>query len=252
VRLAAGALAGAGCGVVVPDMRWHGELLAPEWLPTLGREEARDLLAWARWAAARHPGHPVGLLGFSLGALAAIHAAGAAEAAAALPAGGIAVSPPVALDRTARVLDTDPRLADLGLNAFIFELFQRFLRLRMAALGIRDGLERPFARFLDWLAERLPGLPLGAGGQRLVDLADPGPALAACRVPLLLLAARNDPIFTELTAAELARRAQANPCVHLLETPGGGHIGQLGTYPAWTAEVLHRFFATTARPAAGG
>jgi hypothetical protein len=247
VLLAADALARSGCGVLLPDMRWHGCLLSPDWLPALGLEESLDLLRWARWAGGRHPGHAAGLLGFSLGALSVIHAAGRAEAAETLTAGAVAVSPPVVLDRTARTLDAEPRFADVGLNAFILKLFQRFLRLRLAQLGITGDLERPFAHFVDWLAPRLSGVAAGLTGERLLDLADPGPALAACHVPLLLVAARNDPIFSELTAAELARRVKANPYVHLVETPGGGHVGHLGTYPAWMAEVLHLFFGTTPR-----
>lgn len=245
VRLAAEALVGGGCGVVVPDMRWHGCLLSREWLPALGREESLDLLAWARWIGRRHRGHPVGLLGFSLGALAVLHALGSAEAPAVLAAGGIAVSPPAALHRVASALDVAPRFADAGLDVFVLDLFQRFLRLRMAALGIAGDAARPFTRFLGWLAEQPALAGPGVDGDRLLDLGEPAAPLAACRCPCLLLSARNDPVFGEGAAVQLALEAQGNPYVHLLETPGGGHIGQLGTYPQWMAEVLRLFFGTT-------
>ncbi len=240
--IAAEALGRSGCGLVLPDMRWHGRLLSGDWLPTLGLAESLDLLCWARWAADRHPGHAVGCLGFSLGTLAVLHALAREEAAETLRAGGIAVSPPVVLERTARVLDAKPRIAAAGLDAFILDLFRRFLRWRMADLGAPDDPERPFARFLEWLSERLPEPPGGHGGGGVLALADPRPAIAASRRPLLLIASHDDPICSLPTAAERAELARGNPLVRLLATPGGGHIGHLGAYPAWMAEVLHLFF----------
>jgi hypothetical protein len=34
-----------------------------------------------------------------------------------------------------------------------------------------------------------------------------------------------------------------NAFVRVIETPGGGHIGQPGIYPQWMAEILNQFFS---------
>lgn len=67
--------------IALPDLRGHGEAAGRS---TLGRREPRDLEAVVAEAEARRPGSPAVLVGHSLGAVVAIHAA-AARAAAGAP-----------------------------------------------------------------------------------------------------------------------------------------------------------------------
>lgn len=239
--LLAQALIRQGFGVLLPDMRWHGCLLSRAWLLTLGLEEALDLLEWGRWLQRSHPGHPIGLLGFSLGGLDVIHALSQVEAGEVLQAGGIAISPPASLRGALDTLDGAASFWTLGLDAVLRRFFQGALGTRMRALGIGRNGPGGFARFLDWLVSRLTrGPDFTVAG--FLDLADPGSRLPVCQRPLLMLASRNDPIYREPTAARLVEQAKGNPLVRVIETPGGGHIGQPGIYPQWMADVLQQFF----------
>jgi predicted alpha/beta-fold hydrolase len=222
-------------------MRWHGCLLSRDWLPTLGIEEALDLLEWGQWLTRSHPGHPVGLLGFSLGGLDVIHALSRVEARDVLQAGGIAISPPASLRGTLDTLDGAASFWTLGLDAVLRKFFQQALGTRMRALGIGRNRAGRFAQFLDWLVTRLNRGP-DFTTLRLLELADPSSRLPVCQRPLLLLASRNDPIYREPTAARLVEKAKGNALVRVIETSGGGHIGQPGIYPQWMAEVLNQFF----------
>lgn len=236
VSITAQGLAKQGFGILIPDMRWHGSLLSRQWLPTLGLEESEDLLAWARWIKEKHPSHPVGLLGFSLGALSVIHALAFDAAMEWLDAGGIAICPPASLTGTVHNLDQVPRLGKLGLNSFLLQAFRNWIEIRMQGLGIANQSSSPFSHFLSWLAGEL-----GMSTERFLELADPEKALAKCRRPLLIVSSTNDPIFPAENYSLLASQTQGNAFVHLIAT-SGGHIGQLGIYPQWLAEVTHQFF----------
>jgi len=240
VRLAGEWLARQGWGVALVDMRWHGRLLSERWLPTLGLEESLDLVAWTRLLRERWGERPVGLLGFSLGALAVIQALARPEGEEAFRLGGAAFSPPGSLGRSLQGLDREVRLGRQGLEASILHLFQRLLRRRMELLGLAAQGPRPFGRFLEWLVQRLPGGPTSVAD--FLQAADPLPALAGSRRPLLVVSSRNDPVFPELTAEELRREAEGHRNTRVVPTDAGGHIGHMGTYPEWTAELLHRFF----------
>jgi predicted alpha/beta-fold hydrolase len=249
VRLAAQFLAGRGYGVLVPDMRFHGCLLG-DYLPTLGREEAADLVAWSGWLRAQQPGTEVGLLGFSLGSLDALQALAIDDGGEAFHAGGVLISPPASLPETIARLDDPPSLLHRGRQALLVAFFQRALATRMRELGIPAPpggslRERPFARLLDWLSRQPSVAAPDTTAAALVAQADPEAAFQRVRRPLLLISSRRDPIYAESAVAEL-RRATANPNVHLIVTTDGGHIGFQGSYPAWTAAVLDRFFASSA------
>lgn len=250
VRFTAELLAAQGFGVLAPDMRWHGCLL--RWLPTLGIEEGQDLVAWREWLRTQAPESPVGLIGFSLGALDVVRALALDARGEIFRAGGIVISPPASLPLTLVRLDDPPSFADHGGLLFIRDYFLTSLRRRMRTLAAGPAgpagitapdprSERPFADFLVWLA-RQPLFPPGTTPESLLGLADPRPQLARIRRPLVLVASRRDPIFSELAFLDLQAAAAGNPSLHFLATTDGGHIGQLGTYPRWTAELLNRFF----------
>lgn len=241
-------LAEQGFGVLVPDLRWHGCLLAEDWLPTLGVEEARDLVGWGRWLREREPGRELGLLGFSLGALNVIHALAADEAPEVFRAGGIAVSPPAELARTFTAFDRGTRAADRGLLRLLDRGFRGLLVTRIRDQRIaagRGAIAEPFGAMLDHVIRRRFAA-LGLTRERLFALTDPAPRLRAAKRPLLLLPATNDPFFGELAASALAKAANGNPLVRVIETPYGGHIGQLGLYPQWMANLLAAFFRGSA------
>jgi pimeloyl-ACP methyl ester carboxylesterase len=97
--------------VVLPDLRGHGD--APG-RGTLGRREPADVVRVLAEAEARAPGHPVILVGHSLGAVVAIHAA-ALRARAGVPVAEVhafgpydRVSTPFAARLRARGLPTRP------------------------------------------------------------------------------------------------------------------------------------------------
>jgi predicted alpha/beta-fold hydrolase len=250
ILLTATALVRHGWGVLVPDMRWHGELLSRDWLPSLGIEEGLDLIEWGRWVQRQHPDRPVGLVGFSLGALDVVHALSHDAAGEVLRAGGIAVCPPAPLHRILQTLDRKARVAELGRNAFLRRFFQTALRIRTRRVGLDGSSQGLFGRFLEWLAAHGAS---GAGltASRLLELADPLPLLPRCCRPLLVLASGNDSIYLERTAGRLAEAASANPFVRVIEIPGGGHIGQIGTYPQWMADILSQFFSLGTEAVAG-
>lgn len=231
-------LARQGYGVLQVDTRWHGHLLSERWLPTLGLEEADDLLAWARWLKARWGGCPVAAVGFSLGALDVIQALARPEAVEVLDGGGMALSPPGSLARALEGLDAPLSLRRQGLDALVQAGFRHLLARRMALVGLDAWAPRPFRRFLEWLAPRLPGGGLEA--DELLARAEPGPALARCRSPLLVLSSQDDPVFPGATPGHSGGDAGAT-AVRLLQTESGGHLGHLGTHPEWTAELFHRF-----------
>ena len=227
-----------GFGVVIPDMRCHGCLLSRQWLPTLGVEEGPDLLAWGRWLAREYPGHPIGLVGFSLGGLDVLHAIGQPGADEVFTAGAVAVSPAADVPRLMRYLDAKAYFADSGYAKFFRTGFRSLLRKRAKELGMTpDG---SFADTVELLVTEEP--QLGPTTEEFLDRADPSSSVAAARRPLLILVTDNDPIIPVSSVGELDRAANGNPFVHVIETPFGGHIGQPGHSPEWFAAILATFF----------
>ena len=230
-----------GFGVLAPDMRWHGCLLGKEWLPTLGIEEGKDLVEWARFLKRDYPSSPVGLVGFSLGGLSVLHALGSAEGHDAFEAGGIAVCPASGLPFTMRGLDDFAYLADRGLNGVFRAAFRHYLKQRLKTLEVKPEKSRLFAAFLDWLVGQPP---FGSGWttRRLLEEADPAPIAMKTRRPTLVLTTSNDPIISIVGSSELERAATDNAYLHVVRTPQGGHIGQIGLWPQWFGDTLSTFF----------
>ena len=240
VRITGEMLREEGFGVAIPDMRWHGCLLDQKWLPTLGIEEGPDLIAWADWLKRKYPGHPIGLVGFSLGGLSVLHAIGDARQPDAFQAGAIVVTPAAALPAAVAHLDSTQYFADAGFSAIFTPLFRDYLEGRMKNAGIPKEKGPPFARFLRWLAQELPGVASSA--EALLARADPAPDAARCARPLLILETANDPIIPAAAPESLRLAASGNAFAHLIETPYGGHIGQPGWSPEWFAAVIAAFF----------
>ena len=107
--------------------------------------------------------------------------------------------------------------------------------------GLGDDVPATFAGFLGWLSREGP-FPEGTDAGAVLSRADPAPKIRAARRPLLVITGGNDPVYPGAAAAALERAARSNPYARFVETPGGGHIGQLGLYPDWMATLMTRFF----------
>ena len=235
----------AGFGVAIPDMRWHGCLLDRTWLPTLGVEEGPDLVAWGRWLAKEYPGHPIGLVGFSMGGTSVLHAMGEPDAAEVFRAGAVAVCPAAALPRVLQHLDSKLFFFDSGLTIVFRQGFRRYLRTRLKPLGGAAEGDAGFESFLDRLVAALPAI--GPTVPEFLARADPAPSVVRSARPVLILVTKNDPVIPASANDDLARAVALNPRTFLIETPFGGHIGQPGTMPKWFASVVTTFFRHSRR-----
>ncbi len=221
-----------GFGAVIPDMRGHGCRFF-ESKPSLGPDEAAELATLSRWIAARHPDSPVGLFGFSLGALSTIHALSSPDAERLFPAGAIALSPPGDLSYAMSWLDRRPTdLFGLAFRAWLGE--------RLRSWDAPRSHAAPFRSALEWLAG-------DASIDGILDSADPSPALRKVKRPLLVVASLDDPFFTAAAVRYLELAAAGRPCIKVLSTEAGGHLGHLSMYPEWSARTIVRFFSQAYR-----
>jgi predicted alpha/beta-fold hydrolase len=237
VRYTASALAEDGFTVVVPDMRWHGCQLARPALATAGIDETADLSAWAAALRRLYP-RPVGLLGFSLGALDVINAAARTSDFA---GGVVAISPPASLSRVIGRLDAPPGFRELGVNKFFLIYFRTVLRVRNRRLGIPFWARAPFHTYLDHVA-RTHSSPFASTAEELMDDVDPAARLRDVRHPLLILAAKNDPVMTTISSDALVAAANGNPLVHIVVSDEGGHTGIIGRDSQWFSDAIAVFF----------
>jgi predicted alpha/beta-fold hydrolase len=241
VMRAADALMRQHYGVVIPDLRWHGCLLADEWLSTLDLEEARDLVAWGQRIRRDHPNRSIGIVGFSMGGLNAIAALSQPEAAEVFDAGAIAVSPPAELSSLIAHLNEPASLRREGRNALFHFSFRTHLHARMKALHL-DDRRAPFAAYLTYLLAHWPTGTPPSSIDAFIAAAEPSTRLTTIRRPLLIITAPDDPVLGEASSRTLVAAANGLPYVNVLTTADGGHIGHLGRYAQWLADTFDRFF----------
>ncbi|MGH9810626.1 MAG: alpha/beta fold hydrolase, partial [Terriglobia bacterium] len=175
---------------------------------------------------------PIGMIGFSLGGLDVINAAARDKAASLFDAGTIAVSPPAAIPTIRATLD------DVATPMGLY--FRSTLRLRNRRLGIPFWTRQPFKAYLDHIAAT--EVPQFGNADRLMEAAEPATHMRDVRRPLLVLAARNDPVLSQIAADALAKAAQSLPYVHVIETDEGGHVGIIGRDPQWFVNAINTFF----------
>ena len=77
----------------------------------------------------------------------------------------------------------------------------------------------------------------------LIAASEPAERLANVRRPLLILAAKNDPVLGRVAADAIAIAAKPFPYVKVIETDEGGHIGIIGRDPQWFVNAITNFFA---------
>jgi pimeloyl-ACP methyl ester carboxylesterase len=161
---------------VLPDLRGHGE--APG-RSSLGRTEPADVVAMLSELAALHPGARFELVGHSLGAVVALHAAADASAA------GLVIERVVAAGPYERVITPfEARLRQRGLPA------GPFARLILAVLRALDGAERPTSASaarvratVEVLADRTDAVSPAADAEAIARAAPAGRFAATEGVP---------------------------------------------------------------------
>lgn len=213
-----------------------------------------DLAQVVARLVAERPGRPVVLSGFSLGGNVVVKYLG--ERGDDLPAevrGAAVISVPFDLARSAAAID--------GPGAWSWIYRERFLRrLRAKALAkarrFPDRLDAAairaaasFSAFDGAVTAPLHGF---ASARAYWAACSSGAFVAGVRRPLLALAALDDPMVPADTLPLDA--ASANPCVELLVTPTGGHVGFVAgrLRPSFWAEArAAAFLAGLARPGGG-
>ena len=180
-------------------------------------------------------GGPAFLVGFSLGGNVVLKLAGElGEAARSLIRGVCAVSTPLDLEVCARrIAQPDNRLYEAR--------FVRRMRARLIATGRYTARDFAGLRSVMELDDRITAPSFGFGNARNYYQTQSSIAfLAGLRVPALLIQAKDD-TFVPFRIFESAA-IRSNPCVELLATDRGGHLGFLGRMPArfWADHaILH-------------
>ncbi len=103
------------------------------------------------------------------------------------------------------------------------------------SLGPHEAAE--LATLSRWIAERHPNSPV-----RLF-----GFSLGALSTIHALSSPDDDPFFTAAAVRYLELAAAALPCIKVLPTESGGHLGHLSMYPEWSARTMVRFFSQAYR-----
>ncbi len=257
------ALRRAGHHVLAMEMRGHGETKAehPEYTVSFGINESADLLAVAQWLKTKHHATRVGLVSFSLTGYEALltawldgtHAVTEFDESPllhALPrhmseepafnAGMFIVSPPVDLVEIADRFDTHYTMWTGPCKA----LFQQHVAERMALIQQEPSYNlwawaaSEFRRS-SWMAEYPDFAALKRDLLRFLNLSAEGWEEGArrmenIRVPVLILAAANDPLGTAQGVAELFSRVK-NPNIGVIMLQEGGHMG----FPALSADYYY-------------
>lgn len=192
-----------GYAVLLPDSRAHGESGGA--LVTYGLLESGDIRRWAEWLAGRNGTDVkegcVDLFGESLGAAIALQAAGAPGVCAVVAEAPFASFREIGFDRIAQTAHVPVAVARV---AGWLILASGFLDARL-----RYGLD--------------------------FDKASPERALAASRVPALLIAGLADENIPHRHAEEILR--SAGPASELWLVPGAGHTESSSVAPV---EFEHR------------
>ena len=187
--------------------------------------ETRDLDQVIRRVIARSPEAKILLCGFSLGGNVLVKWLG--EEGAAVPPqirGAVAISVPFDLALSARALDGPGPMARIYRRRFLHTLRRKALeKARRFPGSIHEGRLRAASSLIEF--DELVTAPLH-GFHSAADYyarSSSGPYLGRVRVPLLLLAAEDDPFIPPASLPVGA--ARENPLIRLEVSAGGGHVG---------------------------
>ena len=205
--------------------------------------ETGDLGEAVRRARAESETGPLLLAGCSLGGNVLVKWLGEQGAQAQVRAAA-ALSVPFDLKACAQALDAPGAMSLVYRSRFLHTLKRKALAKARAFPGIDVARVRS-ARTLFEFDEALTGPVHGfAGAEDYWAQSSSGPYVARVRVPLLLLAAEDDPF---IPSSCLPRKAATeNPCVALETYPRGGHLGFVaGPYLPrfWAEERVAEFLA---------
>ena len=167
---------------------------------------------------------PAFLVGFSLGGNVVLKLAGElGEAARPFIRGVCAVSTPLDLHACARRI-SDPE------NRLYEARFVRRMRARLLATGRYAPGDFAGLRTVMDIDERITAPSFGFGTARHYYQTQSAIGfLSGVRVPALLIQSKDDPLVPfSIFGSESVRR---NPCVRLMATEHGGHLGFLGRHP---------------------
>ncbi|ACG73660.1 alpha/beta hydrolase fold [Anaeromyxobacter sp. K] len=237
-------------------MNFRGCSGTPNRLPRFYHSgETGDVDEVVRRLVAERPGRPLVLSGFSLGGnVVAKYLGERGDDLAAEVRGAAVVSVPFDLARSARAID--------GPGFWNWVYRERFLR-RLRAKALEKAARFPerldaaairavttFAGFDGAVTAPLHGF---ASAEEYWSRCSAGRFVAGVRRPLLALAALDDPMVPRDTLPVEA--ARANPCVELVATPAGGHVGFVSGAPfrpSFWAELRAAAFAADLARAAPG
>lgn len=140
----------------------------------------------------------------------------------------VAIGPPLDFVACAQALT---RYENLGYNLFFMNSLHAKLKAHMAAFPADPKVvERAEAGLKAWrigafdeaVTAPAAGLP---SAQAYYEAAGSGQRLAAIQVPSLLIHAMDDPIIPWTSWSAFWPALEANPNLHAIATPNGGHVG---------------------------
>ena len=243
------------------DLRGAGRSAETSSVPSSpGALEAGDILDVVRFLKRFVNFTSVGVLGFSLGAGAAINAAARSGAQSLIDGGLFAVSPPLDLRHALTRLDQPPSDEEFLPTYFYFQYllkrmlshseFMRYHIHEAEARGKPGGDIEGFGDYLKYVAEGYLHTPdnkkrsLEAFRDALIKISDAGRALRRVRIPSFVLASKDDPLtcVTPTYVENLERARRVNPNVRCLLTERGGHAAYVVVNPSWFYKMIRRWF----------
>ncbi len=215
--------------------------------------ETGDLAHVVEELRGRHPGRPIGAVGFSLGGNVLLKHLGERGHDATIAAAA-AVSVPYDLEGCAARLSG--RLPGRAYGSHFLRALQRKVRAKRRLLDGVVDVERALAArtLMDYDDAMTAPLHGFAGADDYYAQADARRRLAGIRTPTLLVQSRDDPFLPQGAVPEAA--VAANPHITAAFTDRGGHLGFMeGGFPwrrrFWAERVAAGFVAGRLRGLAG-
>lgn len=193
-----------------------------------------DLAFVAEHLGRRHPGRPIGAVGFSLGGSVILKYLGERGADSLIAAAATICVPfdlAASCDRVSRGF-----MGGVYTTYFLRSLRRKVQAKRAMLDGIIDTGRALHARTLrefdDALTAPLHGF---AGAEDYYARSDSRPFLPRIRVPVLLIQSRDDPISSPDALPEA--EVEANRHLVAAFAPGGGHVGFVGGEAPWRTSI---------------